>query len=310
MSLGTQATRPPRRGRGASCLALVVLAALAVVAVAFFPYRTYLACGGSQPAVLPSIVRVGLYEEFPAAERLAKLQQVNFPVSVAVSANSREAFLELRDQILDGYPAVREVYFWPLLPVESGYYPGPLAERQALRRAAEATEGLATLWDVELPRAPAQPAWGDWLDNRDYVGQWLSRRTAPTHVWRSAAFLGLNPTVLRWTGLHYDPLDYSQVWLHLDLYTSGDGLPADLMATILRCGVERYGDRFIPAFGVLNDGVGEPEIYVTAETLERDLVLARAAGVTEVWVFGVNGLNAEYLEAMQAALPLEVFGAE
>jgi hypothetical protein len=302
--------KPPRRGSGRSCLALLILVALAGLTVAFFPYRPYLACGGSQPAMLPATVRVGLYEEFPAADRLAKLQQVNFPVSVAVTASSRAAFLELRDQLLDGYPAVREVYFWPLLPVESGYYPGPLAERDALRQAAEETEGLATLWDVELPRAPARPAVGDWLDNRDYVGQWLARRTAPTHVWRSAAFLGLNPALLRLTGLHYDPLDYSQVWLHLDLYTSGDGLPADLMATILRCGVERYGDRFIPAFGVLNDGVGAPEIYLPAETLERDLVLARAAGVSEVWIFGVNGLNEEYLAAMQAALPLEVFGAE
>ncbi len=287
---------------------MVLLLSLAACAVAFFPYRAYLTCGSSQPATLPATVRVGLYEEFPAQERLAKLQQVDFPVSLAVAAASREAFLALRDQVLDGYPAVRDVYFWPVLPVEAGYYAGPLAENRALREAANAAQGLPTLWDVELPRAPAQPAWGDWAGNRDFVDQWLSERTAPTHVWRSAAFMGLDPWLLRQAGLHYDPLDYGQVWFHLDLYTTGGGLPADLMATILRCGVERYGDRFIPAFGVLNDGVGAPEIYVPAATLERDLVLARAAGVSEVWVFGVNGLNAEYLAALHAALPLEAFG--
>ena len=37
---------------------------------------------------------------------------------------------------------------------------------------------------------------------------------------------------------------------------------------------------------------------------------ARAAGVSEVWIFGVNGLNAEYLAAMNRALPLETFGTE
>lgn len=300
--------KPASRGRGRSCLALLLLLALAGCAVAFFPYRAYLTCGASQPATLPATVRIGLYEEFPAAERLAKLNLVDFPVTVAVTAASREAFLQLRDQLLDGYPAVQEVFFWPLLSPEAGYYPGPLAEHRALKAAAEAAEGLPTLWDVELPRAPARPAWDDWQRNRAFTGGWLASRTAPAHVWRSGAFLGLDPWLLRTTGLHYDPLDYGQVWLHLDLYTTGDGLPADLVATILRCGVERYGDRFIPAFGVLNDGVGEPEIYVPAETLERDLVLARAAGVSEVWLFGVNGLNAEYLAAVHRALPVETFG--
>jgi hypothetical protein len=286
----------------------VLLLALAGCAVAFFPYRAYLTCGGSQPATLPATVRVGLYEEFPAADRLSKLNLVYFPVTVAVTASSREAFLQLRDQLLDGYPAVREVFFWPLLAPEAGYYPGPLAEHRALRAAAEAAEGLPTLWDVELPRAPASPAWGDWQRNRDFAAGWLAGRSSPTHVWRSGAFLGLNPWLLRASGLHYDPLDYSQVWLHLDLYTTGNGLPADLMATILRCGVERYGDRFIPAFGVLDDGVGDPDIYVPVETLERDLVLARAAGVSEVWIFGVNGLNEAYLAAVHRALPVETFG--
>jgi hypothetical protein len=300
----------PRPRRRFSCLATLLACLLAIGACAFFPYRAYLTCGSSQPAALPATVRVGLYEEFPAQERLAKLGLVDFPVSLAVTASSRQAFLALREQIQDGYPAVQEVFFWPVLPAESGYYPGPLAEARALRQAAAAAEGLPTLWDLELPRAPAQPAWGSWLDNRDFLGRWLSTRTAPTHVWRSGAFLGLDPLALRLAGLHYDPLDYGQVRLHLDLYATGKGLPADLMATVLRCGVERYGDRFIPAFGVLNDGVGEPEIYLPAETFERDLVLARAAGVSEVWVFGVNGLNEDYLAALHRALPVEVFGIE
>jgi hypothetical protein len=290
-----------------SCLGMLLLLGLAGCAYAFFPYRAYLTCGSSQPATLPATVRVGLYEEFPAADRLAKLQTVDFPVALAVTAGSRQGFLELRQQIFDNYPAVREVFFWPLLSGEDGYYPGPLANGRALQKAAAETEGLPTLWDVELPRAPARPAWGDWLDNRDFTARWLAQRTAPTHVWRSWTSLGLDPWLLRVSGLHYDPLDYSQVWLHLDLYTSGNGLPADLMATLLRCGVERYGDRFIPAFGVLNDGVGAPEIYVPPETLQRDLVLARAAGVSEVWIFGVNGLNADYLAALHTALPLESF---
>ena len=39
------------------------------------------------------------------------------------------------------------------------------------------------------------------------------------------------------------------------------------------------------------------------ETLRRDLSLAREAGVSEVWLFGVNGINQEYLSILREILP-------
>ncbi len=41
------------------------------------------------------------------------------------------------------------------------------------------------------------------------------------------------------------------------------------------------------------------------ETLRRDLSLAREAGVSEVWLFGVNGMNEEYLTILRDVLPLD-----
>jgi hypothetical protein len=77
------------------------------------------------------------------------------------------------------------------------------------------------------------------------------------------------------------------------------------MARSLRCGVEKYGEHFIPALGSLNDGEGSEEIFVPPGTLRRDLKLAREAGVSEIWLFGVNGLNADYLSALRETVPLE-----
>jgi hypothetical protein len=105
--------------------------------------------------------------------------------------------------------------------------------------------------------------------------------------------------------MHFDPLEYPSVVLNLNLYTTGEGLPHDELARILRCGVEKYGARFVPAFGSLNDGEGPEEIFVPVETLRRDLRLARDAGVSEIWLFQVNGLNADYLSALRETLPLE-----
>mgnify|MGYP001569888165 CR=1 FL=1 len=69
--------------------------------------------------------------------------------------------------------------------------------------------------------------------------------------------------------------------------------------------VERYGERFVPSLGVLNDGEGPAHIFVPPTTLRRNLQLAREAGVAEVWLFGVNGLNDEYLSALRETLSLE-----
>ncbi len=120
--------------------------------------------------------------------------------------------------------------------------------------------------------------------------------------------MGLDPAFLRLAAMHFDPLDYEQVRLHLDLYTTGAGQDADKLRQIIRCGVERYGERFIPSLGVLNDNEGPPEIFVPPDTFRRNLQIAREAGVSEVWIFGSNSLNDEYLRALRETLPLEEIG--
>jgi hypothetical protein len=105
----------------------------------------------AQPSTLPATVHVGLDEEFPNPWRLAKLEQVDFPVSLAVAAPSRDAFLQLRESIQRDYPQVRTVFFWPLLRAEEGYYPGPLSDPAAVRRVIAETADVPVLWDLELP---------------------------------------------------------------------------------------------------------------------------------------------------------------
>jgi hypothetical protein len=250
-------------------------------------------------------VRIGLYEEFPAPWRLERLKYIDFPVTLAVAAPSRSIFLKLRDTITRQYPQVREVLFWPLLTAREGYYPGTWSDAGAIQRVAGEAQDLPVLWDLEMPPGLKHPSIRSWPQNREWMDQWLRSRTEPVHIWRSHASMGLDPLFLRLVGMHFDPLDYPQVSLHLDLYNTGDGRPAGQMAQIMRCGVERYGARFIPALGVLNDGAGRPEEFVPPPTLRRDLQLARTAGVSELWLFGVNGLNDEVVQMLRQTLPLE-----
>jgi hypothetical protein len=249
-------------------------------------------------------VRVGLYEEFPVPWRLEKLERVDFPVTLTVAAPSRVEFLQLREQIEASYPVVEEVYFWPVLSHEEGYYPGTWSDPVGVRRVALEAADLPVLWDLELPlhQPDLQPE--HWLRNRDFLSRWLARRETQVQIWRSHWSMGLDPLFLRVVGLHYDPRAYKAVKLQMEFYMTGEGMPTDTLKRILRCGVEQYGERFVPSFGVLNDGEGPGEIFVPPETLRRNLRAARAAGVQEVWLFGVNGLNEDYLNAVRAELPL------
>jgi hypothetical protein len=274
------------------------------------PWNPYAFCGTSAPTVLPETVRIGLYEEYPNPWRLARLQHVDFPVTLAIAAPDRATFLARRDDILRAYPQVREVYFWPLLDDAEGYYPGTWSDATAVERVADEAADMPALWDLEMPRDKTTVSFGSWLHNRAYLDRWLHERDAPVHLWRSHDTMGLDPLFLRLIGMHFDPLDYPALTLHLDLYATGSGLSDDQMARVLRCGVERYGDRFIPSLGVLNDGEGPAEIFVSAETLRRDLALARAAGVAEIWLFSVNGLNDAYLSVLRETLPLETLPGE
>lgn len=269
-----------------------------------WPWSGYVGCGTSRPATLPDSVRIGLYEEFPTPARLLKLRQVDFPVRLAVAATSREEFTRLKATLQQEYPQVQEVVFWPLLSLDEGYYPGTWSKGEAIKRIAREANGVSVLWDLEWPR---HGRWfpTDWPDNRTYLDEWFSRRKEPSHIWRAHSFLGLDSRFLTLAGMHFDPRDYPAVFLHLDLYTAGDGLPDPLLDRIMRCGVEQYGERFIPSLGVLNDYEGAPEQFIPTATLSRYLAAARRAGVSEVWLFGANGLNEDYLGVIHESLPVE-----
>ena len=117
--------------------------------------------------------------------------------------------------------------------------------------------------------------------------------------------MGLDSVFLRLLGMYVDPITMPNTRLHLDLYARGAGQDAQALGQIMRCGVEHYGERFIPLLGVLNDNEGPADIFVPVDTLQRNLQIARDAGVSKVWLFSSNGLHPEYLNAIRTTLPVK-----
>ena len=267
------------------------------------PWDPYQGCGEGAVPLRESIGErgptiVGLYEEFPNPDRLVRLENIDFPVDLAVASPSREHFMGIRDWIHQRYPMVRTIYFWPVLDREAGYYPGSWSRHDAVRDAIEETQSLPVLWDLEFPLPLMRGEWGiadlslrDVRRNKQILSDWLQCRSAPVHIWRSHRSFGLNSPLLRAAGMHFDPGRFEAVTLHLDLYMTGSGVAADRLRQILRCGVAAYGDRFAASFGVLNDGEGRAEEFVPPDVLERNLNIAAQEGVAQVWLFGLNGVT-------------------
>ena len=152
------------------------------VHIRLVPVSSYQFCGDQSVGQLPATVQVGFYEEFPVPWRLAKLSQLDFPVKLAVAAKSRAEFLTLRTDILNTYPQVREVYFWPVLAESEGYYVGSWSDPDAIERVARESNGLPVLWDLEMPRNRIDLPFANLQRNRTFLGGWFKQRIDPVHI--------------------------------------------------------------------------------------------------------------------------------
>jgi hypothetical protein len=121
---------------------------------------------------------------------------------------------------------------------------------------------------------------------------------------------GSTPGSYAWLGSTTIRVSIQAASLHLDLYATGAGQPEDDLQRLMRQGVAAYGARFIPSLGVLNDGEGSASQFIPPETFRRNLRIARSAGVSELWLFGVNGLNDAYLQAVREELPLNSLSSQ
>ncbi len=264
------------------------------------PFDPWANCGNTV-AVNPSKTRVGVYDENPDFRFWGKLREAEFIDSIAVAARTREEFLYYQSEIKKVAPNVK-VKFWALLPTGEGYFPGPFSDRKGVKRLISEVGELPVVWDSELPYNWNSFSPVNWYENKDLVDKWLKKRKERVDVWRSYDIMGPDPLFLRWAALHVDPNEYPNVYLHLDLYATGKGFSNERLMQILRCGVEKYGDKFIPSFGMLSTGKKSPETYITMDTLKRYLKIAQKAGVSEVWLHSLEGLNSETIAAIRESL--------
>lgn len=83
------------------------------------------------------------------------------------------------------------------------------------------------------------------------------------------------------------------------LYHSVHYFSAEKLKFEMQQGLRKYGDNYIVGFGTIAVGVGGNEPLLAPEQLEKDLRIAEEAGVKEVVLFRLGGLDKKYVKVME-----------
>jgi len=257
---------------------------------------------------------VKIHAEYPTDENLSRLDNVDFPVDVFVASRSLHEFKELERQILHTYENVKSVGYWPLLSVNEGYWVSPWSDERSLDRVfGEIREGanpgspLLVMLDLEPPffmnKCQMIRGLSGFNRKKKKIGKMLEDKCDslrlislgfPDYLVPGTSFikelLGLEfegPGTEKVNMFYSSFANYAP---HL-LSQSSRAVVKGLLRREVRKGLQTYGDRFGIGLGCLHTGALGNEPLLRSEEFKEDLDIVRIAGVQNVYVYSLDGIN-------------------
>ena len=238
---------------------------------------------------------ISFFEEFPNQPNLQKLSLLHFPAKLYLAAESVNEFQRIVSTIKNRN--IKEFIYWPLLKRKEGYWISPFSERKALVRIFKELEieKVPVMLDLELPTTQNPLLYltqsSLFLGNKklirkfinDYRGKIYLAEYYPEGKWREK--------LLKLLGLHYWSKKVKVIKM---LYRSLHHFNDDFLREELRRGKREYGDDFIAGLGVIAPGIQGDEPILSPQQLEQDLQIAQKAGINEVILFRLGGLDERY----------------
>ncbi|MFH1637104.1 MAG: hypothetical protein ABIB71_01635 [Candidatus Woesearchaeota archaeon] len=240
---------------------------------------------------------ISFFEEYPNKKNLEKIKLLTFQTKLYIAASNLKKFKEIKGKIHS--KKVKEVIWWPILKEDEGYWLSPFAKRKALLRIMEESKGISIMWDAERPRQ-----WKliltqlpNFLKNKKIIRQYISSHIKPVYTAEYFPEKGLAARLLKFLGLEFDPNKYNNKVIKM-VYTSMHNYSLRFLRKEFSKGVSLYKDKFLVALGTIATGVESNEPKLSPEQLERDLKLAKEAGVKEVVIYRLGGLDMKYTRAI------------
>lgn len=248
-------------------------------------------------------MQISFFVEFPQTD-LHGLRYLSWPTKLYVAAKSLEEFGKLQQQFKNKY--VKEFVYWPVLSKTEGYWISPFSDREGLKRVFQELKDNKTpvMIDAELPTTQNPLLYitqlFNFFRNRRFIRRFISdyEDVYVAEYYPQGKFM---TSLLTFSGLHFDPQEYHCQSIKM-VYHSMHTFKKTFIRKKLKDGVKTFGNRFLVAYGVMYTGNGwEPKI--TVSQLKTDLEIAKKAGMSEVIIFRLAGLNKTFTSLLKEYFP-------
>lgn len=251
-------------------------------------------------------MQIDFFEEFPNNESLSKLNLISFKTNLYVAAKNAKKFLILKNKIKRSFKNVAEVFYWPILKVDEGYWMSAFSKTTALKRILNeiknSDEKLSVLWDAELPILRKRlfvTQLHNFFTNRKIIQKTLFQQY-PSHLFIVTAFhkSGINKLLSSLACTYFPSGSFPYIDM---LYTSliKVGNKSGYLRSVIRRNKNRFQEYSV-ALGLIGRGVEDhltPLISLT--DLKRDLDIVEKEGIKNVVLYRLGGLNEDYLKVIE-----------
>ena len=245
-------------------------------------------------------MQISFFEEFPTNRNLSKLKLVKWPTILYIAAKSIMEFNRIRSGIKN--KKVKQIVYWPILKNKDGYWISPFSRRKALLKIFNelSEKKMPIMIDAELPTTR-----NPWLYFSEMFNFFRNKKLIRNFIYKHNAYVceycpeGRREAVLSLIGLHFKPVRFKIIKM---LYHSMHHYTRHFIINTLKSGKKKYNKKYIAAFGTIAKGIHRNEPILSYKTLKQDLQVAKKAGVNEVIIYRLGGLNKKYAQIIEECL--------
>lgn len=237
---------------------------------------------------------VSFFEEFPTKSNLSKLKLIKFPTKLYLGAKRLDEFLKLKNKIRN--KNIKEFVYWPILDVKEGYWISPFSQRKALKRIFNELAGkkVSVMLDLEFPTTKNFSLFFtevlNFYKNKHLIKRFIRKHSGKVYLAEYYPEGRIKEETLWLLGLHFRKAKVIKM-----VYHSMHNFDEGFIRKELKSGKRSYGKDFLVAYGTIAKGIGGKEPILTLKQLEKDLKIAKEAGVKEVVIYRLGGLDRKYL---------------
>ena len=245
-------------------------------------------------------MQISFFEEFPNTTNLKKLDLIKFPTKLYLAEYNIEGYKQYKKELQSKYKNIKEVIWWPILNMDEGYWLSPWSKRRALLRLFHQlmNEKIPILWDAEFPKRRSLLYWQFFksFKNKKLIKAFFKKYQGAIYTAEYFTDNSLMKSFLKYNCLFFEPKEYNNIKVKM-LYTSmHDWLDESIIKKEIENYKKEYEENLIIGLGLLNKGINKNEKLISSKNLERDIKICKELGIKEVVIYGLNGLNKEYLK--------------